>query len=240
MTRALMDCRIFVMRESLLQNALAEGALRTRGEVPAPNSASGGSPLPAEGAIKEDEDEEEIHVSEDQTGPGDIRNSGSDTLYSDSALSTTTTASLTSSCPRQNKGSKMDTDKQLDTVHCDGPITFQRIPNPNYPSGSSASTSGPPHPSLNYPADQLSGPPQGEPSTSSQGVQYTCNICKLPFRSPYCFEKHIRKHTNEGVAGASSQPPGPTPQYFPCKTCGARFPSYYFVHKHRKAVHHDE
>ena len=27
---------------------------------------------------------------------------------------------------------------------------------------------------------------------------------------------------------------------FPCKTCGARFPSYYFVHKHRKRQHTEE
>ena len=27
-------------------------------------------------------------------------------------------------------------------------------------------------------------------------------------------------------------------QYFPCKICGAKFPSYYFVHKHKKTWHH--
>lgn len=26
-------------------------------------------------------------------------------------------------------------------------------------------------------------------------------------------------------------------QYYPCKTCGSKFPSYYFVHKHRKLCH---
>lgn len=26
-------------------------------------------------------------------------------------------------------------------------------------------------------------------------------------------------------------------QYYPCKTCGCKFPSYYFVHKHRKLCH---
>ena len=26
-------------------------------------------------------------------------------------------------------------------------------------------------------------------------------------------------------------------QYFPCKLCGAKFPSYYFVHKHKKMWH---
>ncbi|EDS36388.1 conserved hypothetical protein [Culex quinquefasciatus] len=29
-------------------------------------------------------------------------------------------------------------------------------------------------------------------------------------------------------------------QYYPCKTCGSKFPSYYFVHKHRKMCHADE
>ncbi|XP_045598935.1 zinc finger and BTB domain-containing protein 8A.1-A [Procambarus clarkii] len=29
-------------------------------------------------------------------------------------------------------------------------------------------------------------------------------------------------------------------QYFPCKTCGSKFPSYYFVHKHRRLCHQDE
>lgn len=29
-------------------------------------------------------------------------------------------------------------------------------------------------------------------------------------------------------------------QYYPCKTCGCKFPSYYFVHKHRKRCHAEE
>uniref|UniRef100_A0A182NNA0 BTB domain-containing protein n=1 Tax=Anopheles dirus TaxID=7168 RepID=A0A182NNA0_9DIPT len=29
-------------------------------------------------------------------------------------------------------------------------------------------------------------------------------------------------------------------QYYPCKTCGSKFPSYYFVHKHRKLCHTEE
>ncbi len=29
-------------------------------------------------------------------------------------------------------------------------------------------------------------------------------------------------------------------QFFPCKICGAKFPSYYFVHKHKKMWHNDE
>ena len=29
-------------------------------------------------------------------------------------------------------------------------------------------------------------------------------------------------------------------QYFPCKICGAKFPSYYFVHKHKKMWHRDQ
>lgn len=29
-------------------------------------------------------------------------------------------------------------------------------------------------------------------------------------------------------------------QYYPCKTCGSKFPSYYFVHKHRKLCHQQQ
>ena len=42
-------------------------------------------------------------------------------------------------------------------------------------------------------------------------------------------------------AGASSTISHPTKdinvQFFPCKICGAKFPSYYFVHKHKKIWH---
>ncbi|CAB3246079.1 unnamed protein product [Arctia plantaginis] len=31
-----------------------------------------------------------------------------------------------------------------------------------------------------------------------------------------------------------------TLHYYPCKTCGSKFPSYYFVHKHRKSCHAEE
>ncbi|KAF9796627.1 hypothetical protein SFRURICE_012720 [Spodoptera frugiperda] len=31
-----------------------------------------------------------------------------------------------------------------------------------------------------------------------------------------------------------------TLHYYPCKTCGCKFPSYYFVHKHRKRCHAEE
>ncbi|KAM3955764.1 uncharacterized protein ACR2FA_010320 [Aphomia sociella] len=37
----------------------------------------------------------------------------------------------------------------------------------------------------------------------------------------------------------SSQPKA-TLHYYPCKTCGSKFPSYYFVHKHRKRCHAEE
>ncbi|CAH2093438.1 unnamed protein product [Euphydryas editha] len=35
-------------------------------------------------------------------------------------------------------------------------------------------------------------------------------------------------------------PPRTAVHYYPCKTCGSKFPSYYFVHKHRKRCHADE
>ncbi|XP_062565805.1 uncharacterized protein LOC134228055 [Armigeres subalbatus] len=51
------------------------------------------------------------------------------------------------------------------------------------------------------------------------------------------------------LAGPRFETPGPkrevkpldmNVQYYPCKTCGSKFPSYYFVHKHRKMCHAEE
>ncbi|VVC99626.1 unnamed protein product [Leptidea sinapis] len=40
--------------------------------------------------------------------------------------------------------------------------------------------------------------------------------------------------------GGRPRKPRAAPHYYPCKTCGCKFPSYYFVHKHRKRCHEDE
>lgn len=63
--------------------------------------------------------------------------------------------------------------------------------------------------------------------------------------------QHLVKHENisailQAVSSSSSltkrevRPLDMNVQYYPCKTCGCKFPSYYFVHKHRKLCHADE
>ncbi|XP_071448955.1 B-cell CLL/lymphoma 6 member B protein [Hetaerina americana] len=97
-------------------------------------------------------------------------------------------------------------------------------------------------------------------NTASEPL-YRCLYCNHTFKSHYCYQKHTRRHINPvalelGTAGA----PGcgvagklkaqvvvkevklldMNVQYYPCKTCGSKFPSYYFVHKHRKMCHAGE
>lgn len=94
---------------------------------------------------------------------------------------------------------------------------------------------------------------------------YTCVYCKHTFKSQYCYQKHAKRHLNplnmknakcsetpseneylkiklnEEIQKISKRdsikPLDMNVQYYPCKTCGCKFPSYYFVHKHRKICH---
>lgn len=59
--------------------------------------------------------------------------------------------------------------------------------------------------------------------------------------------KHSKSNTPPNVAKAKGmafkrevRPLDMNVQYYPCKTCGSKFPSYYFVHKHRKMCHANE
>lgn len=106
-----------------------------------------------------------------------------------------------------------------------------------------------------------------EESENSQhsGELYTCVYCNHTFKSKYCYQKHAKRHINplnaitkcrdecessdgdnkkakteSSSASAkrdSIKPLDMNVQYYPCKTCGCKFPSYYFVHKHRKMCH---
>lgn len=76
------------------------------------------------------------------------------------------------------------------------------------------------------------------PSTSSAlSTEPTCNIIKAASMASFSAQIGNRQ---------MSPPPAKTTgldlnvQYFPCKTCGSKFPSYYFVHKHRRLCHGDD
>lgn len=123
--------------------------------------------------------------------------------------------------------SKQDGKVILDIACCDGPVRFHRVLNQNY--GKKCS---------------------GTEDKADDGEVYTCQFCDHTFKSHYCYQKHARRHLNP-VPVKTSKPPKPAKrevrlldmnvQYYPCKICGSKFPSYYFVHKHRKQCHpHEE
>lgn len=104
---------------------------------------------------------------------------------------------------------------------------------------------------------------QSEESENSQQSNtdiYTCVYCNHTFKSKYCYQKHAKRHLNplnstvkcrddyessdgevkksvNEIKRDSIKPLDMNVQYYPCKTCGCKFPSYYFVHKHRKMCH---
>nr|XP_033331739.1 SH3 domain-containing protein C23A1.17 isoform X2 [Megalopta genalis] len=92
---------------------------------------------------------------------------------------------------------------------------------------------------------------------NAAGGSYTCGYCRHTFKSQYCYRKHTKRHLlptrlNESSSVGTGQRPEPqrnrrevrlldlNVQYYPCKICGCKFPSYYFVHKHRKLCHANE
>lgn len=110
--------------------------------------------------------------------------------------------------------------------------------------------------------DENGGPGGGGPcdpieagmDTSNNGGNYTCGYCRHTFKSQYCYRKHTKRHllptrVNESIGNRQRQQDTGARnrrevrlldlnvQYYPCKICGCKFPSYYFVHKHRKLCH---
>lgn len=95
----------------------------------------------------------------------------------------------------------------------------------------------------------------GAQSNSRSEEIYNCAYCKHTFKSQYCYQKHAKRHLNplnldgdaeieekecESDVKREVKPLDMNVQYYPCKTCGSKFPSYYFVHKHRKLCHANE
>ncbi|BES90849.1 Hypothetical protein NTJ_03658 [Nesidiocoris tenuis] len=131
-----------------------------------------------------------------------------------------------------------------DIACCDGPVRFKRVLNENYGAGESLDRRTPPPAPAEKPAD--------DGRRSGRRSVFVCRFCKHTFKSHYCFRKHTRRHLNPVTLDATiAVPPASAPvvgdendvvkdmnvQYYPCKTCGSKFPSYYFVHKHRKICH---
>ncbi|KAF6215832.1 hypothetical protein GE061_000167 [Apolygus lucorum] len=137
--------------------------------------------------------------------------------------------SLSTSLAPQDPPPEPTTDKSGKSVYkdiacCDGPVRFKRVLNVNY--------------------GVATPPPDAKPDDTKDTVQrrvFICSFCKHTFKSHYCFRKHTRRHLNpvslNPVRAPERDAKDMNVQYFPCKTCGSKFPSYYFVHKHRKLCH---
>jgi len=95
----------------------------------------------------------------------------------------------------------------LDIASCDGPVQFYRVLNENY---------------------------KGEERKSTK-QSFTCEFCNQPFKGKYCYKKHTNRHHQLNVMKTKMDKKiYSSIQYYPCRQCGSKFPSYYFVHKHRK------
>lgn len=140
-----------------------------------------------------------------------------------------------------------------DVAACDGPVRFHRILNPILED------------SLNTDGQDSHGFPEDQDGKDG-GKTYECLFCNHIFKSHYCYQKHKRRHINpfavdfksSNNSSCSGMPPEESGdgehvqkiksrilkdinvQFFPCKICGAKFPSYYFVHKHKKRWHKEE
>lgn len=162
--------------------------------------------------------------------------------------------------PKQKKRDGSGEKVVIDIACCDGPVRFHRVVNKNYGLATTET---------NYEAEQvnrnevlnkvmtenirdkkISDENQAQGNSSDL---FTCLYCNHTFKSQYCYQKHARRHLNpvsleskslqkmENVAAKREvKLLDMNVQYYPCKTCGSKFPSYYFVHKHRKLCHPEE
>ncbi|KAG5892509.1 hypothetical protein JTB14_034507 [Gonioctena quinquepunctata] len=156
--------------------------------------------------------------------------------------------------PKQKKRSNHGNEKVIiDIACCDGPVKFHRVINKNY--GTLPSTESCQREEVNRNAalnkvmnenirEQLV-----DENENQNNELFTCLYCNHTFKSQYCYQKHARRHLNpvnleaKGVTKEVKREVkllDMNVQYYPCKTCGSKFPSYYFVHKHRKLCHAEE
>ncbi|KAF7273077.1 uncharacterized protein LOC143193168 [Rhynchophorus ferrugineus] len=144
----------------------------------------------------------------------------------------------------------------IDVACCDGPVRFHRVINKNYgvqdtenyDSSSSQSFKMTELSRSNAMHKAMNENIMEKLNNDQSNEVFTCVYCNHTFKSQYCYQKHARRHlypaSIDKVAQAESKREvkllDMNVQYYPCKTCGSKFPSYYFVHKHRKMCHADE
>ncbi|XP_066149121.1 telomere zinc finger-associated protein isoform X1 [Euwallacea fornicatus] len=145
----------------------------------------------------------------------------------------------------------------VDVACCDGPVRFHRVVNKNYGvqdtenydqqvfSASDFSRSSAMNKAM---SENIMEKLNSADDQQQSNEVFTCVYCNHTFKSQYCYQKHARRHlypvSVDKVAQAETKREvkllDMNVQYYPCKTCGSKFPSYYFVHKHRKMCHAEE
>jgi hypothetical protein len=130
----------------------------------------------------------------------------------------------------------------VDIACCDGPVTFERVSNPNF--------------ALTVEHDELTSTEEQDSMVKESQRHlslktYVCIYCNQSFKSLFCYQKHKKRHLNPVSVDITAtqatynrcnnerktKTKDLNVQFFPCKKCGCKFPSYYFVHKHRKVCH---
>lgn len=154
---------------------------------------------------------------------------------------------------KNNKKIESSPDRKviIDIACCDGPVKFHRVINKNY--GLQPITNVVPkevnrNEALNKVMNENIRGKLSDENAQNNEV-FTCLYCNHTFKSQYCYQKHARRHLNPVSIEAKAvlketkrevKLLDMNVQYYPCKTCGSKFPSYYFVHKHRKMCHAEE
>ncbi|KAJ8980387.1 hypothetical protein NQ317_009381 [Molorchus minor] len=153
--------------------------------------------------------------------------------------------------PKQRKRPSANEKVIIDIACCDGPVRFHRVVNKNYglqtaPENYQRDEANR-NAALNKAMNENIRDKLGDENDGSQ--VFTCLYCNHTFKSQYCYQKHARRHLNPmSLEAKAAQKEAKREvklldmnvQYYPCKTCGSKFPSYYFVHKHRKMCHAEE
>ncbi|KAF2900808.1 hypothetical protein ILUMI_05347 [Ignelater luminosus] len=163
---------------------------------------------------------------------------------------------------REDGGSNSSEKVVVDVACCDGPVRFHRVLNKNYGLKNLESDFHIEQVDRNVLLNKVmtenirDKQSENENHTHGDGTNdmFTCVYCNHTFKSQYCYQKHARRHLNpvnlevksiqkvENFVSSKREVKllDMNVQYYPCKTCGSKFPSYYFVHKHRKMCHADE
>ncbi|CAG9854346.1 unnamed protein product [Phyllotreta striolata] len=141
----------------------------------------------------------------------------------------------------------------IDIACCDGPVKFHRVINKNYGVVPTPEVyqrqQVDQNEALNKVMNENIRDKLDEESENQTNEVFTCVYCNHTFKSQYCYQKHARRHLNPIAMDPKATPKEAkrevklldmNVQYYPCKTCGSKFPSYYFVHKHRKLCHAEE